>query len=205
MDLCKISNPSQPGDTNYGDLRLPYQDDLIVIKPGEERILSFDVATAFFGHPGERNVGNRKDRTSTYDRIRFKWGYQVGQLDASERWEQTRPPFRVTTMDGDWIPMVLDDPDGLLATPGFESPDMPVENADIAVLRSAIAEATARADKMEAMVASLLAAAQPGVNLPVTGSDTLDVAPAGDDAALPPVKDTPVTADGPRASRLGRG
>ena len=198
MDVVYISNPSKRGDANHRDLVLNYQGEEIVIPPGEKKLVLLEVATAFFGHPGERDSSRSKDRSGTYDRLRFKWGYQLGQVGADEQWEVSYPPFRVTTMEGEYLPMVLDDPLGKFPQPGTPAVAEPVNSTDVALLRAAVAESQAQIEKLTVMLAASIAASNPGV-VPAA------VAKDGDNEndGIPAATDEGVTSDKPRSTRIG--
>lgn len=210
MQLVKIQNPSTKGDSNYRTLHFVHQEETFDIEPGTERIVPIEIATAFFGHPKARDSGRDRDRTDTFNQVRFMWGYQSGAPDAAEQWEVIKPPFRVVTLEGEYLPMVLDDPDGKLPLPGEEATTLPdVSSAETALLRQAVAAQQAQIDQLMAAIASREVAANPGI-VPDAPVDAPKLNPDGkaDPTNLPqpaaaekaPKEDAPRT-QGTRSSR----
>jgi len=162
-ELVKILNPSKKGDANYRDLTLVYQGQKYTIEPGGEVIVPIEVAAAFFGHPKARDTARDRARSDTYQQVRFQWGYQLGQPDAAELWEEQTPPFRVTTLKDEWLPMVLDDPAGLEPLPGSDDTDLPPITAETAVLQRALAAQQAQIDQLTKLISDREVAENPGV------------------------------------------
>lgn len=213
MQLVKITNPAKRDDANYRTLRLVHQEEVIEIAPGDERIVLFDVAAAFFGNPRAANVGNNRDRVDTFNNLRFMWGYQLGDIEAEAKWAVQSPPFKVLTLEGEYLPMVLDDPDGLIPLPGetASADDIPT-NAESKVIREMMAQQQAQITRLEQMLADREVAANPG-NVPVApddapklagqDGDTVTIAGVGgeDTSILPPapVNEGAPTQDAPRS------
>lgn len=163
-ELVKIHNPSIPGDSNYRTLHFVHQDEVFDIEPGDERIVTIDIANAQFGYPTARDNGRDRDRTDTFNQMRFQWGYQLGALDAAEQWEILKPPFRVTTLQGEYLPMVLDDPQGIHPLPGQEGVQLSDPNAaETALLRQAVAQQQAQIDQLMAAIAQREVNNNPGI------------------------------------------
>lgn len=115
--LLRFPIPKAEGDRSPGTR-------FAEIKPGEHITTRFLSAVAAFGHPKEQNNGNRRDRTDVYRMLRGQWGFHEGfdsetadQVGEYSSWEAKRPSFKVTTLEGTYIPMILDDPDGKLPIP----------------------------------------------------------------------------------------
>jgi hypothetical protein len=88
------------------------------LSAGQSKVLRWDQAAAVFGFPQARDEGKRKNRTDMHRQLRLMWGFHEGYDSETEAlkgqyssWEAKRPNFRVTTLDGAYIPMVLDDPE----------------------------------------------------------------------------------------------
>lgn len=86
--------------------------------PGEENIVPFDGACLWLGNP--TSVGPA--RVLENARLRAKWG-AVGDADktAEQRWEENHPRLKVTTMTGEDVLMVIDDPDGEHVAPSVRT------------------------------------------------------------------------------------
>lgn len=193
MQLVKLINPADsPRHLHY-----VHQEEIIDLAPGQERVVLFDLVAAAFGHPKETDVPNNRARTDNYNRIRAQWGYQTGALDAAEDWEtHRRPHFRVETLDGEFMPMILDDPLGIMPLPGdTEEHPLPVDPS-VLLLQRTISEQQHQIETMQQLMGQFLAAQQPGV-LPPTDASALDATnvsalPTPVDAGL--AEDSPVTA-----------
>jgi hypothetical protein len=195
MQLCKIKNTAQPGDDNYFTIHLDFQANIYDIAPGEEVIVPFEVASSFFGHPDLFDDGRNNIRQMEYKRVRFYWGFNEARLDKLEHWKRVKPPFKVTTLDDEYVPMVLDDPQGKLPRPGDETIVQPDANASIAVLEAAVRAQQQQIEQLTALIAAQAAAQNPGV---------IPAAPASDSTSLPsaPTDSDSVSTDGPRTTRL---
>ncbi len=199
MQLVKIVNPSKPGDLNYRTLHMVHQEEVIDIEPGQSRIVPFDVAAAFFGHPKERDHGANRGRTDNYARIKFMWGYQSGALNADEDWAVKCPPFRVETLDGDYMPMILDDPEGVKPLPGDAQPTVLPVDPSVALLQSTIQQQQAEIDKMQAMIQQHLSVLQPVAPVAAEEANTVVLPSAPVDEQL--TADVPVAVPTSRVVR----
>lgn len=201
MQLVKITNPSIPGDSNYRTLHFTHQDEVFDIAPGDEVIVPIEIANAHFGYPTARDIGRDRDRTDTFNQIRFQWGYQLGALDAAEQWEVIKPPFRVTTLQDEYLPMVLDDPDGIHPLPGQE-PALPADpNAmETGLLRAAVAQQQAQIDQLLAAIAQREVNNNPGVVPAAPDAPKLNTDAPLDPTNLPqaPAQESQPKADAPR-------
>lgn len=201
MQLVKITNPSTPADPNYRNLHFVHQDEVFDIAPGAEVIVPIEIATAHFGHPKARDNGRDRDRSDTFNQMRFQWGYQLGDIGAAEHWERIKPPFKVTTLDGEYLPMVLDDPDGKIPLPG-EDPGVLADPgaAETAILRQAVAAQQAQIDKLLEAIAQREVNNNPGIVPPAPDAPRLNPDAEADPTNLPKPsahEDTP-KADAPR-------
>jgi hypothetical protein len=190
--------PKIPGDTRPGIRKL-------ALAPGEKQIVPFEVATSTFGHPAEKNDPKNPNRSSEYRRLRGYFGFYEGfdtnteeQLLANPNrdpmassWEVKKPPFKVTTLAGDHIPMILDDPDGVLPMPesvrGMLSPEMALSQENVAesALRTML---TAQQEQIDELKKLLVVQASGGVAPVSTDDATLPQPPADE---LGPSEDTP--------------
>lgn len=167
-DLCYVEN--------LGDkpLQFPipgYKKSKIL--PGERQLFPFDVAASAFGHPMARNEGQKNPaRDEMHAQLRVYWGYcagfdvetedmvtETGRRMEWSSWEAKRPQFRVTTMEGEYIPMVLDDPEGVEPLPddeGIADPSVALASKNQAVLERTLTAMAQRQEKQDALIASLL-------------------------------------------------
>lgn len=143
FDLVRVHNTDPAGGRTLrfpiprrnGESRLGTQ--YIEIEPGTNQIVPFAIAAGTFGHPGERNEGKNRNRAELYRRLRVYFGWHEGfdpeteeerlaLADAHQRgsWEAKKPPFKVTTLEGEWIPMILDDPEGRRPLPSSTGASM---------------------------------------------------------------------------------
>jgi hypothetical protein len=165
------------------------------LSAGQSKVLRWDQAAAVFGFPQARDEGKRKNRTDMHRQLRLMWGFHEGYDSETEAlkgqyssWEAKRPNFRVTTLDGAYIPMVLDDPEGLLPIPNEDGSMNPSAalggGVDSSIKDQMLAKALAQIEELRAQVAGIAA------------SRPIDT----DDASLPqPPADETVTVDGPTA------
>jgi len=195
MDIVKLINPADsPRPFHY-----VHQDQVIDLAPGESRVVDFDVCTAAFGHPKEQDFPNARNRTENFNRIRAQWGYQLGQPYAEEQWEQElRPCYRVETLEGEWIPMILDDPLGVKSLPdslGGRKEIIP-QDPSVVLLRETIAQQQASIDQLSGMLQTLLAAQNQAATPTPAG------AVSQSDTELPPVVASTMTEDAPAAPAI---
>jgi hypothetical protein len=198
FDYVYIENTSSTRELSFP---VPGPRKRVVIPPGEKEIFPFDIAAGTFGHPALRNDPKKRHRTEQYAMLRLYFGFSVGfdvETDAELRgktpdigsWESKCPPFKVTTLQGDYIPMILDDPEGVQPIPednGIVSPDLARASGNTAVMERTLAD-------MQRQIAEL------------TAKLTEQAAPIIDDSALPPVpaNEAPPKVDSPKspASRI---
>lgn len=181
---------------NTGDTPLSLVDDdrRIVIPVKGERIVRFEQAAGWFGHPQARNTSRVRDRWDTFDRLRTFYGYYSG-YDGPDEWEAKCPKFRVETLEGVYLPMVLDDPAGELSLPGELGGDLSAsDSTDVVTLREQVDRQQAQIEKLLSMIAAREIATTPGI-APAEVVET---------DKLPTVADVAPTEDTPRATRLGR-
>lgn len=200
------------------------------IKPGEKQLMPFDTIASAFGHPLARNLSHKdRSREELYQALQVYWGYHIGfDVETNDQltedkirqglssWDQKCPKFRVETVEGEWIPMVLDDPDGTAPLPddaGAVDPQQAINSKNTAVMERALAAIAERDRERDAVVKQLLD------KLAAMGADTSDIeadqtvpsnfssekAPA-QSSELPPVPadEPPPKTDRPRAVRASR-
>ena len=191
----------------------------VVIAPGERKILPVDYINVYFGNPAARDDGKHKARTETYKRIQVMWGFYAG-MEPDEAWEERRPKFEVTTLEGERVWTVMEDPAGVKQSAELsdEVPDDPrFVNAKLAELSAQVERLTALLANQQAgggvaperPTAESVVAAQVADHLErLTGDrsddDSTDVAGI-DSGAIPPPNDDepPVKKDAPRTPRSG--
>lgn len=207
------------------------------IKPGERQMMPFDTIASAFGHPNARNLSHKdRSREELYAQLRTYWGFHTGfdvetedqktethVRNGTSSWEKKMPPFRVETVDGEYIPMVLDDPEGLHPLPddtGVVDPQLAMETRNSDVMQRAMAAMIERQAQQDALIAQLLERLGPAssdVDASTTvpssfkhedddSADTSTGAPAEVSSDLPKVPDSeaPPKADRPRGVRASR-
>lgn len=207
-----------PGYDRHGNFKR------ISIAPGDRELVTLETAANAFGHPGARNSDKMPTRDDEYKRLRTLWGFYVG-FDTDTEAEQTHkdlgwrwwegpggkaPKFRVTTVDGVRIPMVLDDPYGDEPLPddtGAVDPDLAKTSGNVAVMQRTIEMMVEKQAKQDQLIERLLAKLGGGTG-DATDADSgeqSDGEQASEDVStdLPPVPDNepPVSDDRPRAPR----
>lgn len=194
---------------NTGDVPLMLRVDmkLIEIPVGKSRTVQFMQAAGWFGHPQARDDGRNNDRRSTYEMLRTFYGYYVG-YDTPETWEEKIPKFRVQTLEGEYMPMVLDDPEGVLSLPGeIGVAAASLDAQDVAMIRAQVDRQQAMIEQLLAVIAAKELAGAAGVDpddsaagVRAGGSGTVITPPAKDavstDKLPTPVEGAP-TEDGP--------
>lgn len=190
--LIRIKNTA---DEDGNPIHYFHQGEVVHIEPGEDTIVTMDVAAAMFGNPDLADDGRNNLRMMEFKRIKHQWGFQIGTPDSAIDWEMRRPRFRCETLDGEYMPMVLDDPDAKLPLPGMGPAPVPVD-ATVALLQQQLAAMQANQDKLMEMLSTRLAAENPGNVEPVVATV--------DSAALPaaPADSGVVTSDAPRTTRI---
>lgn len=191
----------------------------LVIQPGGKEIVDFATAAANFGHPKERDYPKNRARTEAYKLLRQFWGFHSGFDTETEAerpaghlyssWEAKRPDFRVTTIDGQWIPMILDDPDGILPLPtegGALDHETAVSSGIPRVMEQTMAMMQKQIEALQAQLAAQAGPTQP-VQQPISGepqqSAVAVMAPPIEDTVIPepPADEAPPTTDQPRTVR----
>lgn len=199
-DLVKIINTAPLKGKLSRDLVFNVStDERIVLEPGAERIVRFDVAAAVFGHPLLRDNGPKdRARVAGYDQLRFYWGFHNGFDTETEKerlanvnadyigsWERKMPPFRVETLEGEWVPMVLDDPVGNEPLPGQAAlPSISATEANVAVLQAQLAQTQRQLEQLTALIVSQQGGTPLSAELSGLSDDD-DLGDGSDDATIP--------------------
>jgi hypothetical protein len=195
--LLKFPIPRADGDRTPG---IRYAE----IAPGEFRIMKLLDAACAFGNPVVINTAKERGRVHEYDRMRTQWGFHTGydtetdadllakpEGDRYGSWETKGPKFKVTTMNDAWIPMVLDDPEGLHPLPdedGNVPNELILSSGSMELLRQQNLKMQAELDELKKMI------------LVQAGSRS---AVESDDGALPqPAADETVGVDAPKQTRV---
>lgn len=161
MDTNELVNVINTGDT---PLMLRVDSKLIEVPVGKFRTVNFMQAAGWFGHPQARDDGRNNDRRTTYEMLRQFYGYYVG-YDTPDDWAEKVPKFRVETLDGEYMPMVLDDPEGALPLPGeIASNGLTLDAQNIATLQAAAERQQAQIDQLLAIIAAKELAGAAGVD-----------------------------------------
>lgn len=162
MELVNITNThsSRP-------LTLRHAKGDITIAPAETRVVPLDHALVAFGHPSAVNDGANKARDAEYAQTRTFWGFYPG-IHAEEEWEDLRPRFTASTLDGEPVTFLVDDPDGTAGNPGILVASNTTLAADQATLLARIAE-------MEQNQAQLVAQLSALTSLPAGDPDAAPV------------------------------
>lgn len=140
------------------------------IDPGDRKLMTFDVVASAFGHPAARDNGKDKGRTEMFRDLRTYWGWHEGfdtDLAADQlhrdmgwtSWQEKCPKFRVTTLEGAWIPMVLDDPEGIEPLPdenGVADPSVARASGNAAVMDRTLQAMQEKSDRQEALIEQLM-------------------------------------------------
>lgn len=193
-----------------------------VIKPGDKALIKFEIAATTFGHPSAKDSDRERARTEMLRNLKTYWGWHEGfDTDTADMqrhrddhgwtsWEEKCPKFRVTTLNGDWIPMVLDDPDGVEPLPQEDgSLDAPTARAsgNPAIMDRTLAAMQKQLADQSALIDRLLArpeASNGGVALsdlpPLDDEDGVDF-PRGTKPQIGDTKPAP-TSSSPSATEL---
>lgn len=157
------------------------------IPPGTEVFAPYEAAVLWLGDPTLIDEGVRKPRRDEYNRLCVKYGV----YENSHLMDTQGPTLKVYSLDGQAIPMLIDDPDGDSVTPDVQTKR---ENED---LRAAIER---QANQLRLLEKRLQ---RNGADGEVVGDATADAPPEARGPAEPRVGvlgpdavDTPIEDDG---------
>lgn len=143
------------------------------IAPGERKMMPFDTIASAFGNPRARNLSHKdRSREELYQTLRVYWGFHIGfdvetedekteihQRNGTSSWELKCPRFRVETVDGQYVPMVLDDPEGQHPLPddtGYVDGQTALSSGNSAVMERTLARLIERDAERDAVIADLV-------------------------------------------------
>lgn len=110
--------PIRVRNTHHFDFVDKFANHTYVIKAGEDTIIPFDAMILWLGNPKAVDVdGKRRYRRDEFRRLRVRYG----AYDDADLWEQNKPQLSCTTIDGQPITTIVDDPDGKHLTPAVQS------------------------------------------------------------------------------------
>lgn len=131
MNVVRVTNT---GDTPFID---KFDGQKFRVEPHSDTLVPFDAICLWMGNPGARDIdAKRRDRTDEFGRLRVRYGvYEHEHL-----WETARPHLEVTTLEGERILTVAEDPEGRAVQVEFarEADTNEALRADLADVRSTL-------------------------------------------------------------------
>lgn len=106
-DAIRVTNKGKKAFTDSFDGRQ------YTIEPGSDKVVPYEAAALWFGDPRAIDTGQVKTRLEEFRRLRVKYG----AYENEDAWNSNKPNVKITTLDGDKITSVIDDPEGKEITP----------------------------------------------------------------------------------------
>jgi hypothetical protein len=127
------------GDTTvslpYRDPSLGNREETITFEPGAEKIVPWDVLVLFCGDPSVTNTEYWRERDEAVESLHLRYG----AVSLAGRDSSMLPKFEASTVDGDPISTLLDDPDGADIVPAAsDTTDVGRLQAQIEALQSEV-------------------------------------------------------------------
>lgn len=135
-----------------------YDGEKFTIAPKSESLIPYGAMILWLGDPEARNIDERRRfRVAELNRLHIKYG----AYEDEDLWEANRPRLKAHTLDGDLIPTVVEDPEGILANVDLTSTDEDV------MVRRELEQLRAQQDRIEQMLADgTLQVVAPGTAAP---------------------------------------
>lgn len=212
--IIRLYNPTDE------EWRGKFDSQVYVVPPGGESMAPYPALVCWFGNPATHNADKRNpERRKEFERLRAKYGVH----EHLELWEKQRPHIECYTIDGQRIPTVVDDPEGVTVSAATMAQDEnQMLSARIAALENEImalrtAQGTQERKDTAELVGAGVGADTPGkaslaANLPPLHREgqtapepgALDV-PTPDPSAPASEVDTPQAVKVGRRSKMGEG